>query len=140
MVLILSNKLNSLLGGFISKLDRARTSEEMDRTLNTDFFKTRATWDILTKISELLQLWKIDFLTKSEGCSSKIVPATPIGSFLCFWGKSKFWAPVILIFCAKQVFIRVNNWWKFSVDISNYFLEIQNLLISFFQVSPIRYD
>ena len=38
-----------------------------------------------------------------------------------FGGKSKFWAPMTLIFGTKRVLIEVNNWWNFGVDISNHF-------------------
>ena len=40
----------------LSGNDKPRTSEEMDRTLLTDFAKSRITRDILTKILALLQL------------------------------------------------------------------------------------
>ena len=44
-----------------------------------------------------------------------------------FVRKSKFEAPRVFIFGAKRLPIEVNNWWKFGVDISNHFWEIQNL-------------
>ena len=40
---------------------------------------------MVTKISASLQLRIIWILTKFEGCSSKIGPATPVRSFLHFW-------------------------------------------------------
>ena len=73
---------------FILKSDdrnKARISKDMDRTLYAYFAYFKTTWDFPTKISALLQLSKIWLLIKFEGCSSKIGPATPIGSFLRFW-------------------------------------------------------
>ena len=46
--------------------------------------------------------------------------------FLDFFGrKSKPKASRVFIFGAKKVHIEVNNWWKFGVDISNHFFEIE---------------
>ena len=89
-----------------SQWARARTSKEVDRTLHTDFAKFKTPWDFLTKISALLQLWKIWFLTKFEGCSSKIVPATPIGSFLRFWREIQILSTYDLHFLSKAGFHR----------------------------------
>ena len=85
-------------------LAKARTSEEMDRTLHTDFAKSRTTWDIFTKFSALLQLWKIWFLTKFEGFSSKIGPATPMGSFFHFWREIQILSTYCLDFLCKADF------------------------------------
>ena len=38
-----------------------------------------------------------------------------------FGRKSKFWAPMTLIFGTKRPFIEFNNWWNFGVDISKHF-------------------
>ena len=42
-----------------------------------------------------------------------------------FGGKSKSEAPNAFKFGTKRVTIEVNNWWKFGVDISNHFWEIE---------------
>ena len=91
---------------FLCLWHRSRTSEEMDRTLHTDFAKSRTTWDILTKISALLQLWKIWFLTKFEGCSSKIGPTTPMGSFIWFWLEIQIFSTYDLDFLCNVGFHR----------------------------------
>ena len=87
-------------------LAKPRTSEEMDRTLHTDFAKSRTTWDILTKISTLLKLWKIWFLTKFKGCSSKIETAMPMGSFLRFLREIQILSTYDLDFLCKAGFYR----------------------------------
>ena len=56
-----------------------------------------------------------------------------------FGRKSKSKASRALKFGIKQVPIEVNNWWKFGVDISNHFWEIQNLAFLSFNSSPNRY-
>ena len=56
-----------------------------------------------------------------------------------FGGKSKSEAPRPIKICTKRVPIKVNNWWKFGLDISNHFWEIKNLRFFFFQVSPTMY-
>ena len=53
-----------------------------------------------------------------KNVAQKLCPPRPLEVFYIFGGKSKFWASMTLIFCAKRVFIEVNNWWKFGVDIS----------------------
>ena len=45
----------------------------------------------------------------------------PLEVLYIFGRKSKFWAPMTLIFSTKRVLIEVNNWWNFGVDISNHF-------------------
>ena len=57
----------------------------MDGALTLIFAKSETPLDITTKISAFLKLRKKRFLTKFEGCGSKNRPATPIGSFRCFW-------------------------------------------------------
>ena len=56
-----------------------------------------------------------------------------------FGGKSKHWASMTLIFSKKHILREVDNWWKFGVDISNHFWEIQNLRFFVFQGSPTMY-
>ena len=56
-----------------------------------------------------------------------------------FGRKFKFKAPNAFKFSTKWVPIEVNNWWKFGVDISNHFWEIQILRFFVFQVSPTAY-
>ena len=69
---------------------------------------------------------RYDFSPNLKGVAQKLCPQRPLEVFYVFGGKSKFWAPMTLIFCAKRNFIEVNNWWKFGVDISIHFWEIQN--------------
>ena len=56
-----------------------------------------------------------------------------------FGGKSKSEAPRAFKFCAKRFPIKVNNWWKFGVDISNQLWDIQIWKFFFFKVPPTRY-
>ena len=63
----------------------------------------------------------------------------PFEVFHIFGGKSKSEAPRAFKFSTKWVPIEVNNWWKFGVDISNHFWEIQILRFFVFQVSPTTY-
>ena len=63
----------------------ARTPQDMDGTLTLIFAKSKAIWNILMKISALLQLRSISILTKFQGHSSKIGSAMPVWSFRRFW-------------------------------------------------------
>ena len=63
----------------------ARTSQDMDGALHTDFANFYTIWGSATKISALLQLRKKLILTKFEGRGSKNGPTTPIWSFRRFW-------------------------------------------------------
>ena len=63
-------------------------------------------------------------------------PPRPFEVLDIFGEKSKSNAPKVFKFGTKRVPIEVNNWWKFGVDISNHFWEIQNLRFFVFQVSP----
>ena len=56
--------------------DYARTSQDMDGALHTDFANFYTIWGIARKISALLQLRKKWILTKFEGRGSKNEPAT----------------------------------------------------------------
>ena len=80
----------------------------------------------LPKFQHFYNYEKYDFSPNLKGVAQKLAPPRPWEVFYVFGGKSKFWAPMTLIFCAKQVFIEVDNWWKFGVDISNHLWEIQN--------------
>ena len=62
-----------------------------------------------------------EFWQNLKGVFKKLDAPRPLEVFYIFGGKSKFWAPMTLIFCTKRVFIEVNNWWKFGADISNHF-------------------
>ena len=66
-------------------------------------------------------------------------PPRPFEVLDIFGGKSKSNAPKAFKFGTKWVPIEVNNWWKFGVDISNHFWEIQILRFFVFQVSPTMY-
>ena len=56
-----------------------------------------------------------------------------------FGGQSKSEASRAFKFGAKWVPIEVNNWWKFGVDISNHFWEIQNLTFFHSNSFPLAY-
>ena len=56
-----------------------------------------------------------------------------------FGRKSKSKAPRAFKFGTKWVPIEVNNWWKFGVDISNHFWEIQNLTFFHSNSFPLAY-
>ena len=71
-------------------------------------------------------LEKYEFWPNLKDVAQKLDLPRPLEVFYIFGGKSKFWAPMTLIFSAKRIFIEVNNWWKFGVDISIHFWEIQN--------------
>ena len=81
---------------------------------------------------------RYDFSPNLKGVAQKLCPPRPLEVFYVFGGKSKFWAPMVLIFCAKRNFIEVNNWWKFGVDISIHFWEIQNSPFFLFNLPPTR--
>ena len=68
--------------------------------------------------------------------AQKMDPPHPFEVLDIFGGKSKSNAPKAFKFGTKRVPIEVNNWWKFGVDISNHFWEIQILRFFAFQVSP----
>ena len=53
-------------------------------------------------------------------------PPRPFEVLETFGRKFKSKPPIAFKFCTKRVLIEVNNWWKFGVDISNNFWEIQN--------------
>ena len=73
------------------------------------------------------------------GVAQKIGPLRPLEVLDTFGGKSKSEPPKAFKFGTKWVTIEVNNWWKFGVDISNHFWEIQILRFFVFQVSPTTY-
>ena len=71
-------------------------------------------------------LERYEFWPNLKGVAQKLDPPCPWEVSNVFGRKSKFWAPMTLIFCARRYFIEVNNWWKIGVDISIYFWEIRN--------------
>ena len=56
-----------------------------------------------------------------------------------FGRKCKSKAPRAFKFCSKRIPIKVNNWWKFGVDISNQLWDIQIWKFFFLKVPPTRY-
>ena len=66
-------------------------------------------------------------------------PLCPLEVFDVFGRKCKFKALRAFIFGTKWVPIEVNNWWKFGVDISNHFWEIENWIFCLFNSSPNRH-
>ena len=103
---LVSKEKDNLSQESFDKLDKARTPQDMDGTLTLIFAKLKTSWNIITKISALLQLRKKWILTKFEGCDSKNGPATPIWSFKCFWRE-------IQIQCTKslQIWYKVGTYW-----------------------------
>ena len=55
-------------------------------------------------------LERYEFWPNLKGVAQKLDPPCPFEVFYIFGGKSKFWAPMTLIFCTKRVFIEVDNW------------------------------
>ena len=81
-----------------------------------------------------------EFSPNLKGVAQKMDLPRPFEVLNVFGGKSKSNAPKAFKFGTKWVPIEVNNWWKFGVDISNHFWEIQNLRFFLFQVSPTTYE
>ena len=106
----------------------------MDGTLTLIFAKSKTIWDILMKISALLQLRPISILTKFQGRSSKIGSATPVRSFRRFWREIQILGTYDLDFCTKWVFKEVKGWWNLGVNIFKHFWEIQNWKVLFIQI------
>ena len=80
-----------------------------------------------------------EFSPNLKGVAQKMDPPRPFEVLDIFGGKSKSKAQNAFKFGTKWVTIEVNNWWKFGVDISNHFGEIQILRFFVFQVSPTTY-
>ena len=80
----------------------------------------------LPKFQHFYNYEKYDCSPNLKGLAQKLAPPRPWEVFCVFGRKSKFWAPVTLIFSANRVFIEVNNWRNFGVDILIHFWEIQN--------------
>ena len=66
-------------------------------------------------------------------------PPRPFEVLDVFGGKSKSKAPKAFKFSTKRVPIKVNNWWKFGVDILNHFWDIQFWTFLSFKVPSLRY-
>ena len=79
----------------------------------------------LPKVQHIYNLEKNEFSPNLEGVAQKMGPLCSLEGFDVFGRKSKFKALRAFIFSTKQVPIEVNNWWKFGVDISNHFWDIQ---------------
>ena len=90
----------------------------------------------LQKFQHFYNLERNEFSPNFEGVAQKLDLPRPFDVLDTFGGKSKSKAPNAFKFGTKWVTIEVNNWWKFGVDISNHFWEIQNLRFFVFQVSP----
>ena len=73
------------------------------------------------KFQHFYNLGQYQFSPNFKGIAQKLGPPRPFEVLDVFGGKSKFWAPMTLIFGTKRLFIEVNNWWNFGVDISNHF-------------------
>ena len=88
------------------------------------------------KFQHFYNLGRNEFSPNLKGVAQKLGPPPPFEVLDIFGGKSKFNAPKVFKFGTKRVPIEVNNWWKFGVDISNHFWEIEIWRFFFFQVSP----
>ena len=93
----------------------------------------------LQKFQHFYDSGRNEFSPNLEGVAQKLDLPRPFDVLDTFGGKSKSKAPKALKFCTKRVPIEVNNWWKFGVDISNHFWEIQNWTFCLFNSSPNRY-
>ena len=80
-----------------------------------------------------------EFSSNLKGVAQKIGPLRPLEVLDAFGGKSKSKPPKAFKFGTKWVPIEVNNWWKFGVDISNHFWEIQNLTFFHSNSFPLVY-
>ena len=106
--------------------DTTRTPQDMDGTLTLIYAKLETTWDITTKISDFYNLGRNWFSPNLKGVAQKMGLPCSFEVWDVFGGKSKSKALKAFKFGPKRVPIEVNNWWKFGVDISNLFWEIQN--------------
>ena len=79
------------------------------------------------KFQHFYNLGRNEFSPNLKGVAQKMDPLRPFEVLDIFGRKFKFKAPKAFKFGTKRVTIEVNNWWKFGVDISNHFWEIQNL-------------
>ena len=75
----------------------------------------------LQKLQHFYNLERNEYSPNFKGVAQKLGLPWPLEVLDVFGGKSKFWAPMTLIFGTKRLFIEVNNWWNFGVDISNHF-------------------
>ena len=80
---------------------------------------------VLPKFQHVYNLEKNEFSPNLEGVAQKMGPPRPFQ----FWtsqgrGSLLRWA-MPFKFCTKRVPIEVNKWWKFGIDISNHFWEIE---------------
>ena len=103
---LVSKEKDNLSQESFDKLDKARTPQDMDGTLTLIFAKSKTIWDIIMKISALLQLRPISILTKFQGRSSKIGSATPFRRFRRFWREIQILGTNDLDFLYKAGFHR----------------------------------
>ena len=90
----------------------------------------------LQKFQHFYNSGRNEFSPNLKDVAQKLDLPRPFDVLYTFGGKSKSEAPRALKFCTKRFPIEVNNWWKFGVDISNHFWDIQNWRFFFFQMSP----
>ena len=62
------------------------------------------------KLQHFYNYVRNEFSPNFKGIAQKLGPPRPFEVLDVFGGKSKFWAPMTLIFGTKRVFIEVNNW------------------------------
>ena len=75
----------------------------------------------LTKFQYFYNYKEYDFSPNLKVVAWKLYPPCPWEVLYLFGGKSKFWTPMTLIFCANRGFIEADNWWKFGVYTFNHF-------------------
>ena len=78
------------------------------------------------KLQHSYNLERNEFSPNFKGVPQKMGLPCPLEVLEGFGRKSKSEAPRALKFCTKRVPIKVNNWWKFGVDIFNHLWDIQN--------------
>ena len=93
----------------------------------------------LQKFQHFYNSGRNEFSPNFEGVAWKLDLLYPFDVLETFGRKSKSEAPRALKFSTKRVPIKVNNWWKFGVDIFNQLWDIQIWKFFFFKVPPTRY-
>ena len=93
----------------------------------------------LQKFQYFYNLVRNEFSPNLEGVAQKMGLPRPQEVLEVFGGKSKCKAARAFKFGTKRVPYKVNNWWKFGVDICNHLWDIQNWNFFLLKVSSTRY-
>ena len=92
------------------------------------------------KLQHFYKKERYEFSPNFKGVAQKMGLPRPSEDLEVFGGKSKSKTPRAFRFCPKQVPTKVNNWWKFGVDISNHLWDIQNWKFFLLKVPSTRYE